>query len=107
MKSRDFFYTVEPVYKRVSKKELQEFLNKYPRKLDVNVTGICDPPLLTYNDFELANRWPYSVVARYHCWDDDPKDYFYLPEEERTYSIMENYEDVFKSKTGNMAGKGE
>ena len=107
MKSSDFFYSFEPIYKQVSKKELQEFLNKYPRKLDVDVTGISDPPLLTYNDFELANRWPYSIVASHYCYDDDPKDYFYLPEEERTYSIMVNYEEVFNSKTGNMADQGE
>lgn len=101
MKTRDFFYTVEPKYKEVSKKELLEFVKKYPRKLEIDVTGICEPPLLTYNDFKLANRWPYSVVAKHYCYDDDPNDYYYTPEEKRTYTIMENYEEVFNSKTGN------
>ena len=61
-------------------------------------------PKLTFNDFELANRWPYSVVAGYFCWDDKPDDYYYKAPEERTYTIMENYEEVFNSKTGNKAG---
>jgi hypothetical protein len=107
MKSRDFFYTIEPKYKKVSKEELLEFVKKYPRKLEIDVTGISEPPLLTYNDFELANRWPYSVIAKYYCYDDDPNGYYYAPEEERTYKIMENYEEVFNSKTGNKAEKEE
>ncbi|HHX31083.1 MAG TPA: hypothetical protein GX712_00640 [Bacteroidales bacterium] len=37
-----YFYTVEPIKKKVS------------------------------NDFELANRWPYSVVAHTWAYSDDP-----------------------------------
>ncbi len=97
------FYTVEPVYKEVSKEELQEFLKEYPRKLKIDVTGICDPPLITYNDFELANRWPYSIVAKHYVYEDDPNHYYYEPEEKRIYTIMENYKEVFASKTGYRA----
>ena len=50
------FYTAEPKEKRVSKSEFVEFLKNYPRKLDRDVCGICDPPSITYNDFVLANR---------------------------------------------------
>lgn len=96
------FYTVEPIMKRVTKEEYKEFINKYPRRLDVDCCGICEPPVITHNDFELANRWPYSVVARTWYYSDNPDDYpYYTPEEEREYYIMENYEEVFNSKTGN------
>lgn len=107
MKQQSFFYTAEPVFAEVTKDGLQRFVKNYPRKLSIDVCGISDPPLLTYNDFELANRWPYSIVASHYCYDDDPKGCFYLPEEKRTYSIMINYEEVFDSKTGNVAGDGE
>ena len=107
MKGQEFFYTVKPIFKSVSKKELEQFVQDYPRKLALDVTGIGDPPLVTYNDFELANRWPYSIVAEYHAWSDKPSDYYYKPEEERAYSIMDNYEEVFNSKTGNMAKDDE
>ena len=98
-----FFYTKEPVFKRVTRQEFDEFIAKYPRPLRVDAYGVCDPPSVTYNDFELANRWPHSIVASTFAYDNDPKGYYYTPEEERYYSIMENYEEVFASKTGNKA----
>ena len=101
-KSQEFFYTVEPIFKTVSKEEMRDFIEQYPRTLVRDCTGICDPPLVTFNDFELANRWPYSIVASYHLYDDDPNGYYYVPEEERDYKIMKNYEEVFQSKTGNQ-----
>lgn len=94
------FYTAEPKEKQVSKAEFIEFLKNYPRKLDRDVCGICDPPSITYNDFVLANRWPHSVVARTFAYDDNPDEYFYEPEESRIYKIVENHEELFKSKTG-------
>ena len=94
------FYTAEPKEKQVSKAEFIEFLKNYPRKLDRDVCGICDPPLITYNDFVLANRWPHSVVARTFAYDDNPDGYFYEPEESRIYKVVENHEELFKSKTG-------
>ena len=107
MKDREFFYTAEPVMKEVSKQEFIDFLNKYPRELIRDVFGAYMPPLITYNDFELANRWPYSIVAKTYLYDNKPGEYFYEPEEERVYRIMENYEEVFNSKTGNKAGDNE
>ena len=94
------FYTAEPKEKRVSKSEFVEFLKNYPRKLDRDVCGICDPPSITYNDFVLANRWPYSVVASTFAYDDNPDGYYYEPDEERIYRVVENFEELFESKTG-------
>lgn len=94
------FYTAEPKEKRVSKSEFVEFLKNYPRKLDRDVYGICDPPSITYNDFVLANRWPYSVVASTFAYDDNPDGYYYEPDEERIYRVVENFEELFESKTG-------
>ncbi len=94
------FYTADRILKNVSKEEFLEFLKAYPRPLTVDVYAVCEPPLVTYNDFELANRWPYSVVASTDKYSDDPNDYYYVPEEEREYTIVENFEDLFQSKTG-------
>lgn len=47
--------------KQVSKKEFENFIRNYPRKL--SICGICDPPLITYNDFEISREWSDSVVA--------------------------------------------
>ena len=97
------FYTVEPNNIQVTKEEFYNFIKNYPRRLVYDVTGICDPPQASYNDFELANRWPHSVVAFTYGYEDNPGDYFYTPEEKRTYCIVTNYEELFKSKTGNKA----
>lgn len=107
MLNQEYFYTEKPISKRVSKEEFVEFINNYPRQLTRDVCGICDPPSVSYNDFELANRWPYSVVARTFLYDDNPNGYFYEPEEKRTYSITINYQDLFASKTGKVAGPNE
>ena len=101
MKDRTFYYSVEPIRTQVTKQEYIDFIKNYPRKLVRDVTGICEPPAISYNDFELADRYPYSIVANTHLYDNDPNGYYYCPEEERVYVIMENYEEVFNSRTGN------
>ena len=98
--SEDKYYSIKPIKKKVTKEEFNEFLDNYPRKLKCDVCGISEPPLVTYNDFELADRWPYSVIASTCVYSDDPNDYFYEPEEKRDYYIVENYEEVFNSRTG-------
>lgn len=90
MKPQEWFYTKEPVMKEVTEEGFKEFLKNYPRRLEGDVCGWAEPPTVTYNDFELANRWPYSIVAT-EC------------REYGTFRIMENYEEVFASKTGNVA----
>ena len=107
MKSQEFFYTAEPIKKKVSKQEFLNFIENYPRKLEIDCCGISDPPNITYNDFELANRWPYSIIASTFAYDDNPNDYFYEPEDKRDYFIVINYEELFKSKTGNIAKSNE
>lgn len=101
MESQEFYYSVEPVLKSVTYEEFNEFLKDYPRSLVRDVTGICDPPCITYNDFELADRWPYSIVARTWLYSDTPDDHYYRPQDERNYLIMANYKEVFDSRTGN------
>ena len=100
MLSEDKYYSINPIKKKVTKEEFNEFLNKYPRRLTCDVCGISDPPAISYNDFKLADRWPYSIVANTWAYDDDPNGYFYEPEEKRDYYIVENYEEVFNSRTG-------
>lgn len=97
------FYTAKPISVKVTKQEFEEFIKNYPRKLERHGSMICEPPAISYNDFELANRWPYSVVAHTWGYDDNEGDRYYCPEEKREYYIVKNYEELFKSKTGYMA----
>ena len=49
---------------KVSKEDFDHYINAYPRQLEKDVTGICEPPLLTYNDFSGGRKWPESIVAK-------------------------------------------
>ena len=49
--------------KTVSKEEFDKFVKSYPNKLEWDVTGICEPPYGSYNDFSEGKIWPDSVVA--------------------------------------------
>lgn len=80
--------------KRVSKSEFEEFLSSYPRPLKRDVFGACDPPAVSYNDFELG-YWPRSIVASTHLYDDKPGEYFYEPPEKRYFSIVTNHKELF------------
>ena len=102
---QEWFYTASPITKTVSEKEFYDFIRNYPRKLERDVCGISDPPAVSYNDFELADRWPYSIVASTFLYDDNPGEYFYEPPEKRCYSIVTNYEELFNSKTGNSVDR--
>ena len=103
MKPQEYFYTATRITKKVTKEEFFEFIKSYPRTLNRDCSGISDPPCITYNDFELANRWPYSIVASTFAYSDDPESYYYVPEENRQYIIIPNYQELFNSKTGNRA----
>jgi hypothetical protein len=48
-----------------TQQELENFVAAYPRKLERDVFGACEPPLVTYNDWTLG-AWPESVVASHH-----------------------------------------
>ena len=83
----------EPQTKEVTKQEFIDFCNSYPRALVRDVCGISDPPAVSYNDFEIG-WWPLSIIASTHAYADNPEDYFYVPEEERFYSIVINYKEL-------------
>lgn len=70
MEQKNKYFSVEPIFKKVSKEEFEQFVSDYPRPLDYNCCGISEPPFITYNDVELADRWPYSIVAKTRMEDD-------------------------------------
>ena len=51
-------------WKKVEKAEFDAFIAGYPLKLEKDVTGICDPPMRSYNDFSDGKIWPESMVAK-------------------------------------------
>ena len=56
-------------FQEVSHEEFRAFIADYPRKLDAQVTGICEPPLAAWYDFE-ASDGIRAMVAKYHIVPD-------------------------------------
>lgn len=52
-----------PVLKTLNEAEFKEWIATYPNKLERDVFGAAEPPLVTWNDFTRAPYWPDSVVA--------------------------------------------
>lgn len=100
MKPYNAFYSVKPIEREVTKEEYDQFISQYPRRLRMDCWAACDPPLIAANDFELADRWPYSIVAGYD--GGEPNEYYgwdYKPK----YYVVVNYEDLFNHRTGYKA----
>ena len=87
--------TIEKRFKDVTKQEFDEFIASYPRHLERDVCGICEPPAVSYNDWEIG-WWSRSIVASTMLYSDNPKDSYYEPEDKRVYRIVTNYEDLRK-----------
>jgi|TARA_A100001391_G_scaffold33224_2_gene17976 hypothetical protein len=65
--------------KEVSAEEFNTFLENYPFPLEKDVTGISEPPTLTYNDFSEGKVWPESVVCSVHLYESYPDDKSFYP----------------------------
>lgn len=91
----DTHATIEKQFKDVTKQEFDEFIASYPRHLERDVCGICEPPAVSYNDWEIG-WWSRSIVASTMLYSDNPKDRYYEPEDKRVYQIVTNYEDLRK-----------
>jgi hypothetical protein len=53
----------------VSKAGFDQYISCYPKPLERDITHICEPPMLTYNDFSEGKVWPQSIVARVQLYD--------------------------------------
>ena len=51
-------------FKKVTREEYFAFIRDYPNKLVFDCTGICEPPMGSYNDFTDGKKWPESIVAK-------------------------------------------
>jgi len=69
-------------FMQVSKEDFDKFIKEYPNKLDYDVTGICEPPLGSYNDVTTGKKWPECMVAKVMLYmgedyfDNKPSEYF-------------------------------
>ena len=53
----------------VSKADFDQYIKEYPKPLERDITHICEPPLMTFNDFSEGKVWPQSIVAKAQLYD--------------------------------------
>ncbi len=63
-------------FTEVSQLKFVNFLAQYPRKLELDTTGICEPTMRSYNDFSDGVVWPQSMVAKVKLNHDGPFQYY-------------------------------
>lgn len=79
--------TSDSEYKKVTKEEFTTFISNFPTELETDIYAVCEPALITYNDFS-RGPWPQSIVARTWLYDEQPGEHYYCPLEERSYYIL-------------------
>lgn len=57
--------------RQVTEDEFKAFLAAYPRKLDVDVYAIADPPWRNYHDFTSGSGWDSLVAGVCLCHQPD------------------------------------
>lgn len=76
-------------YKQVSKNEFEKYIEEYAElngvTLHRDVAGMCEPPLLSINDFSNGKVWPESIVAKAYIMDgseyyDGKTTEYFIPE---------------------------
>jgi len=94
---QEYYYTVDPVWQTVTQVQFDTFRHNYPRELVEDASRTQYPTIISFNDYELADKNPFSIVAECEA--------VYNSSGERTgytnYKVMSNFADVFASRTGN------
>lgn len=81
------YYKVKPILVNATKRELDEFLDNYPRPLSTDYfVGV-----ITWNDFSIAPMWPDSIVAARNI------EFEHNPDESGYARIASNMMEVFNS----------
>ncbi len=77
----------DPRRRQVSREEFEEWIASYPRKLDVDIYGIADPPWRNYHDFTIGKGWDSLVAGVHLCHEPErgeigqrPDEYFIFVE---------------------------
>ena len=94
---QEYYYTVDPVWTSVTQAQFDTFRHNYPRELVEDASRTQYPTIISFNDYELADKNPFSIVAECEA--------VFNSSGERTgytkFKIMSNFAAVYASKTGN------
>lgn len=76
--------------KIISKENFAAIINEYPADLDYNENHICDPPMVTYNDFSDGKKWPESILCGFTANRDGTLEHFtFYEDEEQVFNLKD------------------
>ena len=94
---QEYYYTVDPVWTNVTQAQFDTFRHDYPRPLVEDASRTQYPTIISFNDYELADKNPFSIVAECEA--------VFNSSGERTgytkFKVMSNFAAVYASRTGN------
>jgi hypothetical protein len=94
---QEYYYTVDPVWTNVTQEQFDTFRHDYPRPLVEDASRTQYPTIISFNDYQLADKNPFSIVAECEA--------VFNSNGERTgytkFKVMSNFAAVYESRTGN------
>ena len=95
---REYYYTATPVWNTtITEEDFNDFLANYPRPLVEDASRTITPTVISFNDYQLADKNPFSIVAEcQEVYDDDGELIGH-----NNFKVMTNYAACFNSRTGN------
>ena len=81
----------EPIYKRVSKEEFEDFIKNYPVDLEIEKNTSYIPTQIGYYDRDLENI-TYHLVAETYDYDG-----MLIDNDKKIYRILDNLDDLYIS----------
>jgi len=94
---QEYYYTVDPVWTNVTQAQFDTFRHNYPRPLVEDASRTQYPTIISFNDYQLADKNPFSIVAECEA--------VFNSSGERTgytkFKVMSNFAAVYASRTGN------
>lgn len=88
---------IKKVWETVSEERFCEFVKDYPRDLERDCTGICEPPVVAFYDLALPEQ--HNIVAKFDV--GEPGEYYGL-DYKRTYQVLTNHEEIFANNNNQV-----
>lgn len=93
--------------KNVDYDKFKSFIDSYPRELNrsVHYFSVNEPLYASYND-DAIGAWPDGIVAIEPLYSDDKYSCYYLPKEERVYTVIVNHGKLYSKINGSNKYNG-
>lgn len=95
------------IQKKVNYDKFKAFIDNYPRELkrSVHYFSVNETLYASYND-DTIGAWPDGIVAIEPLYSGDRHSCYYVPKEDRKYTIVVNFEKLYNKINGGNKNNG-